>query len=354
MFDRLLALVISLTLVGYLASAGQMRAADPDSADDEGTESAVEDKGPPVDPEIIRLRLMDGSVISGKLSVSDIEVETQFGMLTVPVVEVRSFTPGLVHHPELGKKVYDLIDALGANDFDQRELAQKELVKLGTSVRVELEKRVGDPDAERRTRIKNILDEFDSQQSDDESEASGAAGTPLIQRDTVETSEFTAVGKIVTKTFTVASLYGPLTVKLGDIRRGERDTTKKSELRKTISVEGSNLVQRGLKATTIRVERGDKVTVTADGSVTMTPWGNNMVSTPDGGANFGWYVPNSISGGTLVASIGSEGNIFKVGSKSTFKAQRSGVLRFGIAMQADYANHNFPGRYNVKVRIERK
>ncbi len=347
MIDRLLAMLICLTLTSLLA------AAEPDTGDDEAAESAVEDKGPAVDPEIIRLHLMDGSVISGKLSVNDIEIETQFGKLTIPVIELKSFTPGLVHHPELGKKVYDLIDALGANDFDQRELAQKELVKMGPSVRIELEKRADDKDAERRTRIKTILEELDSQQSDDEAEA-GTAGAPLIQRDTVETSEFTAVGKIITKTFTVASLYGPLTVKLGDIRRGERDLTKKVSLRKTISVEGSHLVQRGLKATTIRVERGDKVTVTADGTVTMTPWGNNMVSSPDGGANFGWYVPNSISGGSLVASIGSEGNIFKVGSKSTFRAQRSGVLRFGVAMQAEYANQNFPGRYNVKVRVERK
>jgi hypothetical protein len=326
---------------------------DPDAADDEATETADTDKGPPIDPEIIRLRLMDGSVISGKLSVNDIEMETQFGKLTVPVTELRSFTPGLVNHPELGKKVYDLIDALGANDFDQREVAQKELIKLGPSVRVELEKRAGDPDAERRKRIKNILEELDSQQSDDESESANVAGTPLIQRDTLETSEFTAVGKIVTKTFTVASLYGPLTIKLGDIRRGERDSTKKTDMRKSVDVEGTYLVQRGMKVTTIRVERGDKVSVTADGSVTMTPWGNNMVSSPDGGANFGWYVPNSIPGGALVASIGSDGNIFKVGSKSTFKAKRSGVLRFGIGMQGDFANHNFPGKYNVKVRIER-
>ena len=29
-------------------------------------------------------------------------------------------------------------------------------------------------------------------------------------------------------------------------------------------------------------------------------------------------------------------------------------LRLGIGMQADYANQNFPGRYTVKVRVERK
>ncbi len=224
---------------------------------------------------MVRLHLMDGSVISGRLSVEELELETPFGKLTVPVTELRSFTPGLVHHPELGKKVYDLIDALGANDFDEREKAQKELIRMGASVRGELEKRRDDKDAERRTRIKTILEEADSHDGEEDGEA--AAGGPLIERDTVETTAFTAVGKILNSSFTVASLYGPLTVKLGDIRRGERELSKKTEFRKVVSVDGANLVQRGLKASSIKVERGDKVTVTADGSLTMTPWGNNMI-----------------------------------------------------------------------------
>ncbi len=350
MFNRCSAVRICLMLA-FPLSAAPLWAARPDAQDNESSEPAAEDKGPAVDPEIIRLHLMDGSVISGKLSVKDIEIETQFGKLTVPVTELRSFTPGLIHHPELGKKVYDLIDALGANDFDQRELAQKELLKMGASVRGELEKRLGDTDAERRKRVRNILDELDAEQSEDGPEP--AAKGALIQRDTVETSQFTAVGKIVTSSFTVASLYGPLTVKLSDILRGDRGSPKKTELQKTISVEGTHLVQNGLKATGIRVERGDKVTVTADGTVMMTPWGNNAFSTPDGAPNYGWYVP-AIASGTLVASIGSDDNVFKVGSKSTFQAPRSGELRFGVAMQAQHAMQNFPGKYTVKVRVERK
>lgn len=307
----------------------------------------------PLDPEMIRLFLMDGSVISGKLSVKEIEVSTQFGLLKIPVTEVRSFTPGLASHPELGKKVYDLIDKLGSADFAERELAQKELVKMGPPVRGELEKRSNDPDTERRMRIASILDEFE-QQSDDEEEAPPAQTGVLIQRDAVETSEFTAVGQIVTKSFAISSLYGPLTVKLSDIRRGQRDALKKPDARKTIDVDEANLVQRALKDTGIRVERGDRVTITAEGSLTMTPWGNGVFSTPEGGGNFGWYLPNSIPGGALVAAVGAKDEVFKVGSKHTFKAERSGPLRFGIAMQPDYATQNFPGKYTVKIRVERK
>jgi hypothetical protein len=345
MIERFFTLLLCLGLAGQAAAADKA-----DVPDDDAAEAVPEKAGPPVDPEMVRLHLMDGSVISGKLSVKNIEIDTQFGPLTIPVTELRSFTPGLGSHPDLGKKVYDLIDSLGSSDFDQRELAQKELIKLGQSVRTELQKHAGDADTERRMRIKNILEELEGHDPDDDEEPS-AASDAWIQRDTIETTEFTAVGKITAKSFTVASLYGPLTVRLDDIRRGERDTTKKTEVRKTIAVDGGNLVQRGMKVTTIRVERGDRVTVTADGTMTMTPWGR-AISTPEGGQNFGWFVPNSIPGGALVAAIGNEDNIFKVGSKSTFRAQRTGVLRFGIAMPPEYVQQNFPGKYNVKIRVE--
>src|SRR4051794_19854376 len=49
----------------------------------------------PLGPKHIRLHLLDGSVISGDLSVSQISVETAFGKLVVPIDRIRSFTPGL-------------------------------------------------------------------------------------------------------------------------------------------------------------------------------------------------------------------------------------------------------------------
>jgi hypothetical protein len=306
----------------------------------------------PVDPEVVRVHLMDGSVLTGKLSVKEIELETKFGLLKVPVMSIRSFTPGLASHPELDKHVYNLIDKLGAGEYDQRELAQKELLKMGEPVRPALEKYVADADKERRDRVKAIIEELDDARDDEEDK------TPhkdwLIPNDSVETTEFTALGKIITPQLTVLSLYGPLTVKLSDVRRMERETNKKTNLVKNVAVDGSNLVQRTLKDTGIRVERGDKVTITAEGSLTMTPWGNGSTSSPDGDGNFGWLVQNSIPGGALVATFGNSTAYLKVGSKATLRATKSGPLRLGIAMQRQHASQEFPGGYEVKIVVEPK
>lgn len=314
-------------------------------------ESASGEAVGPADPLVVRLHLMDGSVIAGKLSVKELEIQTRFGLLKVPIESLRSFTPGLASHPELGKQVNSLINKLGSTDYDERETAQKELTKMGEPVRPELEKHASDGDKERRERIKAILADLDESLEDEDSDAKREW---LIPHDAVETSEFTAIGQIVTPQFSVTSKYGPLVIRLSDVRRGERALTKKRNTEKNLMVDGSNLAQRAMKETGVRVERGEKITITAEGSLGMTPWGNGTFSTPDGGSNFGWLVQGSIPGGMLVATIGKNTQYIKVGSRATIRAPKSGNLFLGVAMQQDYANQEFPGGYQVRVVVERK
>lgn len=302
------------------------------------------------DPELVQIALNDGSLISGKLSVKQIEVETSFGKLTIPVTSIRSFTPGLGRRPEVGVQVGQWIEQLGSVDFTQRETAQRELAKLGATIRPELEKRQDDKDTERRNRVKALLAELDDAEGADDDQT----GIVRQERDVVETTEFTVVGSILTSEFTIHSRYGSLTAKLADIQRAQRDAGRKPDVRKSFAVEGTNLVQRGLRNSSVRLEKGDRVTITADGQLMMTPWGNAAVSGPDGAANYGWYLPNTIPSGALVGAIGAGGKVFKVGSKLTFTADRSGELHLAVAMQNEMANNNFPGRYTARIRVERK
>ena len=307
----------------------------------------------PLPPDFIMLYLMDGSVIAGRLSTKEIAVETQFGNLSVPVEKIKSLTPGLQSHPQLAKEVSGLIEDLGSGDYNDREKAQQSLIKMGPSIRGELERHQSDSDVERRNRVKAILTEFDALAEQFEIEDSPDAPPLLQQRDTIETTEFTIVGKIVPQSFAVKSPYGDLNVKLADIRKGERDSSKDEEIRRSFTVDASHLTSRGPLNTSIRVGRGDVVTISADGTLTMTPWGNNAVSTPDGAQNYGWFIPGQIPTGALVGKIGND-NFTKFGSNTTFTAERSGVLQLAIGMQADYAQNQFPGKYAVKVRVQRK
>jgi hypothetical protein len=304
----------------------------------------------PVAGTVLMISLNDGSVITGSLKVTDIAIDTEFGPLKVPVTRIKTLTPGLDANPELQKRIVTLIDKLASADGPERDLAQRELVKLGPSVTGELQKFESDPDPERKLRIAAILEEFASAAED----AEGITVRPLIRLDSIETPDFTIVGRIVPKSFDVASSYGGLVVKLADVRKiSTQQPTGPDEIAKTVSVDGGNFVFARLKETGIKLSRGDKVSIKADGTITMTPWGEQMC-TPDGAQNFGWYTPNQILNGALIGKIGKNGAVFKIGSKSTFTAEQSGELMLGVAMNNNYGTQVFPGKYTAKIRVTPK
>lgn len=305
------------------------------------------------DPETISLHLMDGTVITGRPSVRQIRVETKFGTLNVPIAELVGLVPGLNTHVELRERIADMIAKLGSNRFRERGRAQEALIKMGPSVQEELRRRLNDPDPELRARVQTILDEFD-QLGEDEQEPGAPRQDVWIRADRIETTVFTILGEIVQKQFEMKTPYGRLIVQLDDIRRGGRDVPTLKQIRKTFTVSGENLVQRSFKSARIQLKGGERVSIIADGTISMTPWGNSQVSTPEGGSNFGWYRQGEIPGGALVARIGDGGKIFKVGSRYTFTAKRAGALQFAIAMKSSYASHNFPGEYRLRVKVIRK
>lgn len=307
-------------------------------------------------PKHIRLHLLDGSVISGDLSVSEITVDTSFGKLVVPIEKLRSFTPGLDSYPQKVAELEGLIANLGSDDYKTREQAHKDLAAMGVSIQKELEKHANDENAEIKRHVGEILKEIEAQAEESSDDEEAAAEQPWIRLDTIVTSDFTVIGKVSPAEFMIESKYGPLNVKLADVNKAERDAGAKESLRKNITVGGENIAQRTFKSTGIRVEAGDKIYLRAEGTVVMTPWGSNSASGPDGATNYGWYVPNQIPGGALVARIGDKGQVFKVGAKSTFTAKQAGVLQMAIGIQPEYANegYQYPGEYRVKLRIEPK
>ena len=299
----------------------------------------------------LKIHLMDGSIVSGKITAPQIEVETKFGMLKIPLDQVRSFTPGLESHPDIDKKIAALVADLGADGFAEREKAQTDLQKMGPEIRGELDRYLKTAEAERQTRLQKLVEEFDSQRDSDEESASAAE---WVRDDVIVTNSFTVVGRIRTTTFDVTSPYGSLVAKLADIRRVVRESREIEDIRKNVTVSGNLITTRSFENSGIRVNKGDQIFITAGGSISMTPWGGNMSSTPDGGPNFGFFQPGNIPGGSLMFKIGNDGAPMKAGSKRTFVAQQAGVLQFGIAVAGEYSSYQFPGEYTVKVRVVRK
>lgn len=351
----LVVLPVSNSALAQDAEADRERDAVQQNEEDAGAaeQEAVVVSEPMPRPETLQFHLTDGSIVTGKLAQQELVVETRFGTLTVPVDSLDGLVPGMGSHPELRREIGQLIRDLGDDDFSKRELAQKRLLDMGELVRTRLEEHRSDPDTERRKRIEHILSKMDEAEFDPDEEADPHV-KPLIDEDTIITTDFTIVGEVPQQEFTIQSLYGPLQVKLSDIRRAVRPLAEPAELQKSCDVDGTHLAFQSLYNTKLRIERGDQVTIKAGGTITMTPWGNNAVSTPDGAANYGWFLQNEIPTGALIARLGPAGPLFKIGSRHAFTAERGGILYLGIAVPPNFAQQQFPGKYDVNIRVRRK
>ena len=311
-------------------------------------------KAPQVSDQYAQLHLRDGSIIGGEIEAKSIDVKTNFGMLTVPIARVVRIYPGLKSTPEIGQRIAKLVEDLGDRESTMRDAAQNELVAMGIKIHNILREYDGGGNRERKKRLAQIQSDF-SELLAEEMEGNSEGGEFLSYDDRIVTANFSIIGKIQQEEFQVVSKFGDLNVKLADVKLADRLTdTSRPETRKSVSVAAMAFFQKTPKSTGIRVKKGDKITIRADGVVQWTNW--NTSSTPEGLTNRSNW--NGINSGKLVARIGTDdSNCVAIGSKGDFIAKLSGTLYLGVAMRDSYANNSsyrWAGEYKARIRVRPK
>jgi hypothetical protein len=312
-----------------------------------------QDNPQPQESPTLRFLLNDGSTILGKLDIADLKVTTKYGTQVVPILDLRSFTPGLSSKPELLRRIELHIENLSSEIADDRDQAEKALANMGLPVRLELQRFSKDKDTERRTRVEKILRAFDEMEQERSEEEAAEAPAPWIREDRLETTGFAMLGEIAPKELTVKTRYGEIKLALADIAEARRVDAGAEPIHKAMSIDQADIIQKAWKSTGLKLEKDATVTVNADGSIQMTPWGGGKSSGPDGSAEYGWYDQNGkIEVGSLVGRIGKNGPVFKLGNRRTFTARASGTLYVGIAMHPNYVNYQFPGEYKLRIQVK--
>ena len=302
----------------------------------------------------IRFHMWDGAVVGGDVSVDRLSVQTEFGVLEIPIEKLSSFHPGLESFPERKQMIDRLVEQLGDRDYDVREQSHRKLREMGLQLREQFRRFDDGGSAERNKHLTELRKELDEilEDMEDEAEDPDDVERALIDGDKVNTPDFSVVGKIQQPTFEIASKYGRLTIRLEDIRFADRSFNQpQPEIRKSIAVSGSTFFQKTPKSAGVRVNKGDRITIRASGTVDWTNWSNT--SSPEGLQNQGNW--NGIACGALCARVGKSGKIVKIGSKESFVAKKSGVLYLAIAMKDNYANNNsyrWEGEFKARVLVQ--
>ena len=323
-----------------------------DDAEPTVSTESLKQEDPQVDPQFLRIEMWDGTVVSGIVGVPAIDVETEFGNLQIPISRLVDFRPGLTSLPELRTQVEVLVEQLGDREFKTRESAHRQLVAMGPMLSAMLSKIDDGGNAERKKHLVKIKQEVAAMIDEMEDEDDGDSQQSMSEGDRIQTPDFAIIGKIMQEEFQVKSKIGNLRIMLSDVKRADRGIAMKSQsLRKTVSVPGTTFFQKKALSTRIRVSKGDRISITASGIVQWTNW--SQTASPDGLPNQGNW--NGISNGALAARIGTSGKVVGVGSDSSFKADRSGVLYLGIAMPDNYVKntgYRWTGKFKAKIKVD--
>ncbi|MBI3099790.1 MAG: hypothetical protein HYY93_16385 [Planctomycetes bacterium] len=292
---------------------------------------------PPAAPLPPKFVFRDGSSIVGTVLENSIQVTTAYGRLTIPVGEISRVVFGLGSDSDLASKIAALIKDLGHTDFDTRERALGELVKIGPAAGTALRTAQKSGDAEVRSRSERALREIDKA-SDGETEEP-------IDDDRVITTRFEIRGTVELASLTITTRFGPLTAAKKDIASIE--FPKAGAQSYTLQVKEEHAVGQELLYTKIPLRRGDRLAIRAEGSITFPSYGTTF--TPNGNAQYGQE--NNLPLGCLVGRIGANGKIIKLGAKATLTADRDGVFYLGYVGGRRSGGEDNSGSYKVTVQV---
>ena len=161
--------------------------------------------------------LVDGSVITGRIDVKIIPFRASSGsVLKIPATDLKDLTVGLNDRPVFVRRVETLIEALDSDKT--REDAAGKLIALGPAVKPIVSDHITSSVSARRLAVGRILKAY-TRWRWIQPDAPKPLGRPLGLQSKVRASVNIFVGTVAVKEFQIASLYGPVTVKLNETHR---------------------------------------------------------------------------------------------------------------------------------------
>lgn len=162
------------------------------------------------DERTVQVEFTDGGKLQLVLEFDQLQIESPYGMLQIPVEEIRELEFATRLPPGVRKKIDDAIFALGSVDFATREAAQNDLLKLREKAFPVLVVATKHADLEIAQRAQELVVKLrDSMPAD-----------KLVVRDygVVTTAHSKISGKIPDETFSVGTAqFGHQQMKLSDV-----------------------------------------------------------------------------------------------------------------------------------------
>ena len=313
-----------------------------------GGKAAVPAKKDVRDGKEAEVHFANGSTVFMTILHEPIEVQTEFGKLTVPPKAIRSIEFGL-HLPEgMDTKLQILLKQLSSKTYRLRDAAVKELAALGPHAYPALQhtaKLKDRPEAAQRALVAMKIIE----------RKVPARQLHLKPDDVIRTTRFTIIGRILNPSIKArAEYFGEVSLKpyqLHTIRCLEG--AGENEVNVDAARYGS--AHNQWLDTGIMVDSQLDLVIIASGQVDLWPQGPGQYMAGPAGMNGGGRpqpgaaVANgaAVTGGMLVGRIGEDGPAFVIGDRYAGRPTRVGKLYLHIGPSP--WNNASTGSYRVRV-----
>jgi hypothetical protein len=287
----------------------------------------------------VEISFANGSLIRMVLAETSVEVQTDYGKLSIPARDLKRIDFG-VHLPDGFEKQLDkLITELGSENFRVREAATTTLLRHGAMALPAVTEASKSSDLELSKRAKAVVAKLQQDLPGKELRTQMA--------DTIVTPKFTFVGRILTPTLKAETEYfGPVTLDLVKLR-SLRSTETPPET--VLQIDAARYGGQALEwmKTDFEIDSRMKLSITASGQVDLWPQGGGgptYMSSPKGfgnnpgfgrGGNRERFLP-----GALVGRIGESGPSFLIGDSYEGSP--------GQIVQSPWNNES-SGSYQVKL-----
>ena len=316
----------------------------------------------------VSLELLDGNIIKGTSLISDIDLQTAYGKLQIPVSKVSHIDVGIGKDEALNQKALSSLKILATNPNEtNRKAAYSELIKMGVKVIPIAEEFYNNP---KNTSDENLeSSEYTVENCLSEIKSLNNLSDEIKIDDVLSIEEGYTMGGLYNFTkMDVKTDYGTLSIpkekiKSIDIALSIEPGSGEFSFKLLASKHISGNTNGGWLKTGIVLKTGHRFSVSANGEVTLASLSNTKYK-PDGsskaetateftkvyGAEDASYTTTYPSYGQVVYKIGetSTDNL-KAGSKFSGVAKTSGMLL--ISIYETVYNAANKGSYSVKVSL---
>ncbi|MSQ96152.1 MAG: hypothetical protein EXR98_16585 [Gemmataceae bacterium] len=305
------------------------------------TRSLAQEKPVPTRPNLVEVRFGDGSVVRMTLLEANLEVQTKYGKLTIPVSDVRRVEFGLHVPHDVNQQISQSIKRLASDVYKERDGASKDLIQVGHFAFPSLQKASKSGDTEVAYRAVSVIKQI--------SERVAPELLRLREEDVIHTAEFTIIGTITSQTLKASSPhFGKVPLKLSELRTMHmKHHGGKQDLVVDAAKYGSALDQWCDAG--VVVDAGQRLVVTGEGQVDLWPQGPGQYMAAPKGYNTAGK-GGQFMAGALIGRIGENGKAFFIGERFDGSIAEEGRLYLQIIPSP--WNNASTGQFRVRVQTD--